>query len=268
MHASKLVSFRSPHIGIMRTHKIFHINFAVALFFMAIALLPTVSYAERPTSDWRSDAVCGRKLAGFESANVEGCADAAYCAAVDKDTRICACQNADQAESANTDVTLEYKGKIQKKWTTEISSMSYGPASFRLDEFGLNQSGKREILFAVMASQSNGMGVQNWSVWSIGDGQVSAPISMHDYGLMGFATRAKGSRSCQLLVSHWDQGRKDGLYVVGRWHNVVQGKFMPIAGRPAVSSRYLFRLEKRRLANMNSGKPLRWYASEDASPVR
>jgi hypothetical protein len=252
----------------MQTNTIFHKQFEAELFCLAFFLLPGLTGAAPLTSDWRNDEVCGKSLPKFEVTKADSCQSETYCSKVDTDTRICACQFADEAESGNTDITLEYKGEVKKKWKTEIMPMTYGPASFRVDEFGLNQTGKKEFLFGVMAEQSNGMGVQNWSVWSISEGQVSAPIEMHDYGIMSFATRAKGRQTCQLLVTQWDHGRHDGLYITGRWYNLVQGKFVSDISRPMVSRRYLFSLEKQRSESITAGKPLRWYASENAKPAR
>ncbi|CAN5471391.1 hypothetical protein BH11PSE11_BH11PSE11_04830 [soil metagenome] len=245
-------------------------NFAVILFLLGAAIFPGLSLAEATSPEWRKDEICGKPLLAFEPARLNACVNEAYCSAVGKDTRLCACQNPGQPESANTTLMLEYKGEIRKKWTTDIFPMSYGPASFRVDEFGLDQDGKKLFLFAVMSAQSNGMGVQYWTIWPLREAEIFAPVEMQDYGVMGFATRTKGGQQCRLLVSRWENGGKDGTgrYIVGRWHNLVDGKLMPAADRLAISSRYLYRLEKQMFASMSANRPLRWFASKDAAPIR
>ena len=230
---------------------------------LALALVSTTLCAQAHAMPWKDDGLCGSTLPKFESAEVQACQTEAYCSSIDPQTRVCACS--DQSEKVQ--LTVEYRGKLVKTWATDVTPVSFGPDALRIDEFGLNQKGEKQALFAVMQGQSNGMAIQSWSIWSIANGQVSDPVPAEDYGLISFATRPKGSQRCQLLVSNWRPGPRGGLFAVGRWHDVHEGQFAPGKERPAMTRRYLYRFEKQRDEHRRTELPLRWYAHPDAHPV-
>jgi hypothetical protein len=227
---------------------------------LAIGLLPALTAAKQPSAPWRNDAICGDRLPAFESTEVKSCPGDAFCSSIDHETRVCACTNADETQTENVQLHLDYKGKIVKTWATEVQPMGLGPDSFRMDEFGWSQRGEKQTLLAVRQGQSNGMAVQSWSVWAIVKGRVSEPVQAEDYGLISFATRPQGSKHCQLLVSDWTPGQRGGLFAVGRWHDLHNDRFQPSQDRPQITRRYLFGFEKQRDKNRDSDVPLRWYS--------
>ena len=239
------------------------------------AIAPSSTLAGR-FDEWRRDAECGRRLPNLlHPTTRQGC-DAAYCTEVPPDPRICACLS--EKEPTGIQILFEYpSGVIKKPWiTNEVSYVYFVTESFRLDAVDLNGDGKDELLFGAMSSQSNGIGIEYWTVWAIDEGQASDPIEVQDYGTMSFATRPHSSRSCQLLVSRWINGWESsqgpGKYIVGRWYQFSKGEgrsggFFPRFDRPAVYQRYRFSLQQLRSEANESGKPLLWYASKKTLPV-
>ena len=235
---------------------------------ISAALLTVISsFAFAGSSEeWRKDKLCGRRLPHFQAVTLKGCLEA-YCAVVG-DSRICACK-----ESENTDeihIILEYKGEKEAKWTAKVMPFIFGPESFRLNEADLDGDGNKEFIFAALWTQSNGMGIEYWTLWAIDEGQVSKPIEIQDYGTMGYLTSAEDDKNCQLLVSRWLDGwepeRGSGLYIVGRWYIYSNGEFSPQFDRPAIYRRYLYRLERLRGESL-SKKPLLWYKSSETHQV-
>lgn len=244
-----------------------------ALIPFAMLLTLSGNTARAGESDaWQKDKPCGQKLPAFQSAAaLPGCLKDAYCAQAPGEIRVCACMKSD--ESGETLLTLEQKGVTKKQWSIEIMLMSFGAESLRLDEADLDGNGTNELLLGVMGSQSNGMGVQYWTVWSIAGEQVSEPLQIEDYGTMGFATQSQQGGACQLLVSRWidgsEPGRGAGLYIVGRWYRFTAGSFFADSDRPVVYRRYLSSLERLRLEYLESQpqKPLLWYTGKETVPV-
>ena len=111
--------------------------------------------------------------------------------------------------------------------------LSFGTELFLLHHVDFTGDGKKQLLLGILSSQSNGMGVQYWTVWAI-DGE--------DYGTMSFATRAKQESACNLLVSRWISGweakRGNGLYIAGLWYQLSNGEFLPNSERPSIFRRY------------------------------
>lgn len=244
----------------------------ILLVFTMLWILSAGSAVAGGSGEWRKDKLCGRKLADFQAvAALQGCTQDAYCAQASAETRICACVKSE--ETGESQLTLEYKGEIKKQWTIEIMPSMLGPESLRLDGADLDGDGKDELLLGAMLSQSNGIGIQYWTVWAITGEQVSEPLEIQDYGTMGFATHPKAGGGCRLLVSRWINGwepkRGEGLYIAGRWYEFANGEFFPSSERPAVYRRYLFNLEQLRLEYLESQpqKPLLWYTGKEAVPV-
>lgn len=235
---------------------------------LALGLMSGPVWTKPVPEPWRNDGLCGAPLPHFAATDVEGCQDEAYCSSIDPETRVCACPDHGETPTDQVQLSVQYRGKVVKTWATDVMPVGLGPDSFRLDEFGWTPSGEKQTLLAVRHDQSNGMAVQSWSVWAIAQGQVSESMAADDYGLISFATRPQGRQGCQLLVSHWEQGPRAGLWAVGRWHQLQQGRFQPDPARPAVTRRYRFHFEHQRNESREANVPLRWYNTQDTRPLR
>lgn len=220
-----------------------------------------------PTETWRTDQPCGERLADFQATMLKGCIHA-YCSTLSDHMQLCACEK----EDANDDMEVERiaaNGQRKSLLKTTIP-FSFSKESFSLQGVDFTGDGKKQFLLGIMSSQSNGMSVQYWTVWAIDGDQVSKPVEMEDYGTMGFATYAKNESRCNLLVSRWISGweakRGNGLYIVGLWHQLINGEFLTNSDRPTIFRRYLFDLEHQREQALyqQSTKPILWYKSRDA----
>ena len=220
------------------------------------------------SKNWNQDTVCGQRLPPFEELTERREAQT-FCSQVHLDTRICA--RYDSAQSDNAQITLEYQGEVKKQWSTEIMPSLFEAKSFHLTQLDFDGDGKDELLFGVKSIESNGMGIQQWLVWAIHEGNLSEPLHMEDFGLMSFTTQSPGNKGCQLFVSQWSSGwdpkRGGGFYIVGRWFNLYEGKFIWDSQRPAVYRRYLSSLERQRNEHEDLAKPLLWFTSKQVSPV-
>jgi hypothetical protein len=233
------------------------------------ATLVTViaSFALASSSEnWRKDRLCGRRIPDLQAVSLEGCLKA-YCATIN-DLRICVCKKTKDTDEIQ--LTLEYKGAIKKQWAAKVMPFMFGLEVFRLDAADLDGDSNEEFLFAAMETQSNGMGIEYWTIWAIDEGHVSKPIEIQDYGTMGYLTSPEEGRGCQLLVARWQDGwepeRGAGLYIVGRWYVFRNGEFSPRFDRPAIYRRYLISLERLRGESL-SKKPILWYKSSKAHQV-
>jgi len=148
----------------------------------------------------------------------------------------------------------------------------FEPESFRLigaDFLGLGTS---QLLLAVLNTQSNGMGVEYWSVWVITPDIVSAPLPLNDFGVMSFLTSAPGGK-CKVFAATWRPGwepkRGHGLYIVGQWHEMSLFDISVDWDRPALYRRYLFDLERQRNRALGDTprQSIPWHTSEAVKPI-
>ena len=176
--------------------------------------------------------------------------------------KLCACveENGDKTHFA-----LEPKGGRRREWNASFIPPMGGDAShFRIDRIG-----DRNLLFAVMRSESVGIAVSDWSVWAIDGERVSKPLEVQNYGTFSFATKPAAGASCLLLAARWHSGweprRGHGMYIAGSWYAVENGAFARVEDRPAIYRRYLSGLESARYDAEERNRPLPWFRS--ASPA-
>lgn len=237
-----------------------------ALAFILLFGTAALSYAS--PEDWRNDKECGKRLPIPIKAEIAGC-QKAYCTQLSESSRICSCLNSSEDEEGN--IFIERSGKIVERWKAKL----YPPAdenSFRVDSVKLTDNGE-DLLVGAMETQSNGMGVQYWTVWAVTKKGISKPLNIQDYGIVGFLTRPTGVNVCNLLATRWMDGSEpkhgDGLYLVGRWFNFEDGNFTPNFERPIIYRRYLKSFEQQRNKAFSAAKPkpLLWFNDGNTKPV-
>jgi len=215
--------------------------------------------------DWRQDKPCGHKLADPVQVETTGC-EVAYCANITDSSQVCAClPSSDSDESM---ITYKKSGVVVLQWNANI----YPPAvasALRVDAADLNNDGKEELVIATMSSASNGMGIEYWDVRILFEEKISNPISVEDYGLMGYLS--SNGKQCRLLVTRWLEGweptKEYGLYLVGRWFELSEHNLQYTLVRPAIKRRYLDSLMQLRLQGSQRDKPVMWFRDPEASPI-
>lgn len=232
-----------------------------------LAILSANSALAADIENWREDKPCGRQLPGLQSVKLEGCIQA-YCTDLPTGARLCACQKSE--ETGETEISLEPKDAPKKLWTVNvIPPMSLNAETFRLDSADMNADGRDEILFGVMESQGQGMGVQHWTLWSLDENKVSNEIHVSDYGVMSFLACSANRSGALLLGSRWISGwepeRGAGLYIAAQWYELGCGGLYPTLNRPGIYHRYLYSLANMRGVELNKAqpKPVRWYSMKD-----
>jgi hypothetical protein len=235
------------------------------------AIIATNSAIANDIEGWRQDKPCGRHLPGLQSVNLKGCIQA-YCTNLPTSALLCVCQKSD--ETGETEVSLETKDAPKKLWTVDvIPPMSLSTETFRLDSADMNADGRDEILFGVMESQGQGMGVQHWTLWALDGNKVSNEIHVSDYGVMSFLACSANRRGALVLgsrwISGWEPDRGSGLYIAAQWYELGCGGLYPTLIRPGIYHRYLNGLANMRGAELNKEqpKPVRWYSIKNAHMI-
>ena len=234
-----------------------------AIAYISTFGIAALSYAS-PES-WRNDKECGKRLPIPIKAEIAGC-QKAFCIQLLKSSRICSCLSSIEDDEGNNEgsIFIERSGKIVERWKAKL----YPPAdenSFRVDSVKRTDNEEDDLLVGAMETQSNGMGVQYWTVWVVSKAGISKPLDIQDYGIVGFLTRGTGEKECNLLATRWMEGsepeRGTGLYLVGRWFKVIDGNLTPHFNRPAIYRRYLLSFQQQRNNAMSTDqpKPLLWF---------
>ncbi len=233
------------------------------IFFNCLLLLSTSILAATPNG-WRNEKPCARSLPPPQPTQISSCLQA-YCSPLPMGSRICVCLKSEDTGQAT--VSIESKNLAKKEWDIELNVAHFGPSGLKLDAGDLDGDGKDEVLLAIMETESQGIGVQRWKVWAIDENNISEPISMEDYGTMGFLTCNTNRREALLLRSQWLEGweprRGDGLYMAAQWFELSSGELTPVRDWPGIYRRYLNSLAKVRENNFvqNKSKPVLWYSS-------
>ena len=214
-----------------------------------LAALPAHAQNEK----WRNDRPCGERQAPMQPATAQGChrawcSDSAF-------GKLCACVRESPEE---IQFTLErLRGK--EAWKAAFVPPFGGEAAhFRIDRIG-----EQALILAVLRSESVGIAVSDWTVWSIDGEKVSPPLEVQNYGTFSFATRPSSGKSCLLLAARWhpgwEPGRGHGMYVAGSWYAIENGKFERVEDRPAIYRRYLSGVERARYDAEERNQPLTWF---------
>jgi hypothetical protein len=216
--------------------------------------------AHAQNEKWRRDTPCGERQAAMQPASTQGCYRA-WCS----DTalgKLCACV---RESTEDLQFILERATRGNETWTARFVPPLGGDAGhFRIDRIS-----ERNLLFAVMRSESVGIAASDWSVWAIDDEKVSKPLEVQNYGTLSFATKPSAGASCLLLAARWHSGweprRGHGMYIAGSWYAVENGAFARVEDRPAIYRRYLSGLESARYDAEERNRPVPWFRS--ASPA-
>jgi hypothetical protein len=233
---------------------------------LLVVLTTTLALAAE-SEKWRKDKPCGHQLPGLQSVKMEGCQQA-YCSDLPTGARLCACLKSD--ETGETQISFEPKNLPKKQWTVEVFPPGFGADSFRLDSADLNADGREELLFGVMESMGQGMGVQNWKLWALDGNEVSNEINVADYGVMSFLTCSNDHKGALLLgsrwVSGWEPRRGEGLYIAAQWYELGCGSLSPTSNRPGIYHRYLSSLGEERGQEFGKDRPnpVQWYSKKNA----
>ena len=233
---------------------------------LVFGLLPSAALA---TESWRKDAPCGSPLASPKPAEKEGCWSS-YCGEAPAFGRVCACQKSESSDEV--ELTLARGDRVLERFSAELWHEPLGAESLRLDEVDFDGDGRKELLIGLLTSRGQGMAVAEWSLWRFDGDALSHPVTVHDYGIVGFPTCAQGGKGALLLVTRWMDGweprRGDGLYLVGRWFEATSDAFQP-AERPMVYRRFLSGLDNERARALTGDlpQPIRWYATPETRPV-
>lgn len=213
---------------------------------------------------------CGKDLPPMSPASLPNC-DKALCApASPLQGRVCACLPAD----SDGEVTLLVNpgSSPAREVKTAMASFMFEPASFRLVAADFLGTRSDQVLVAALNSQSNGMGVELWSLWIVSKDRITRPLEASDFGTMSFLTTATSGK-CEIFVARWrngwEPGRGAGLYITGHWREATaHGDLINDANRPTWYRRYLPDLERQRNAAMaGPRKTLPWFDSPDARRV-
>jgi len=239
----------------------------VGLAFILPFGIAVLSYAS--PEDWRNEKECGKRLPIPIKAEIAGC-QKAYCIKLSESSRICSCLPSIEDDEGN--ILIERSGKIVERWKARLYP-SADEYSFRVDSAKLTDNGEEDLLVGAMETQSNGMGVQYWTVWAVTKTGISKPLDIQDYGIVGFLTRPRGEKVCNLLATRWMEGsepeRGDGLYLVGRWFKLIDGNLTPHFNRPVIYRRYLLSFQQQRNNDMSADqpKPLLWFHNKKTKAV-
>ena len=229
---------------------------------MALLLLvglSTVQSAHATSSKpWEQDQLCGSMLPKPGQASIPNCQEA-YCVSVSESARLCSCRGPRETDEA--EMFLEGDGSVMHRWNAVFGHPG-SPADFRVDVADLTGKGTKDLLVATRTGVSNGMAVQYWEVRAVVGNRLSNPITVEDYGVMGYLTGADTNKQCLLLATRWDNGwepkRGYGLYLWGQWFafNESTGEAYPVLDRPPIFRRYLYSFEKQRLEEYSKERPL------------
>lgn len=238
---------------------------------MMLVFLASASLSVAETDKWRNDKPCGRQLQGLKAVTMDGCIKA-FCSNLPTEARLCACLKSE--ETGETEISFQPKNATKKKWNVEaVPPMSISDETFRLDSADLNGDGKEELIFGVMESQGQGMGVQHWTLWTIAGDKVSDELPVSDYGVMSYLTCSPERKGAYLLASNWIEGweprRGRGLYIAGQWYKSGCGGFCTVLNRPGIYHRYLYSLEEERGKELNAdhAKPVPWHTKKNAHEI-
>lgn len=216
--------------------------------------------ANAQNESWRRDQPCGERQPEFTSADLTGCARA-WCSAT-LHGKLCACvrENSDDIQ-----FVLERGARGNETWKASFVPPLGGDAKhFRVDRVG-----DRNLLFAVMRSESVGIAVSDWRVWAIDSEKISGPLEVQNYGTLSFPTMPRAGNACRLLAARWHPGwepkRGHGMYIAGSWYAIENGEFSRVEARPVIYRRYLFGLERARHDAEERHQPLIWFHSAEAA---
>lgn len=202
---------------------------------------------------------------------------ATWCRRVRGDPRaeVCLSGPVGEAESGlRYRVRYQVDGVLRHAWDANADPQAF-PDVFTADAVDLDGDGRRELFVGLMASESNGIGIQRWRLFALNaKGQPLGDVVVEDYGTLSWLFRLPGQRGCRLLASTWEYGaepgRDEGSYVRGRWLRLSPQGWLPVKGVPDMRRRYLFSFERERIA---ARAPLRWFrkavpcATPDACPT-
>ncbi|HET9466175.1 MAG TPA: hypothetical protein VFO71_11635 [Gemmatimonadales bacterium] len=203
---------------------------------------------------WRQDESCGQRQSAMAPVKDKACYRA-WCSTTELG-RLCACVKED---TDDTHFALERVTGARQTWKAPLVPPLGGDAShFRIDRVGDGR-----LFFGVMAGESVGIAVSNWTVWAIDREGLSKPLEVQNYGTLSYATMARPGASCYLLAarwhSGWEPGRGHGMYIAGSWYAVESGAFVRVLDRPVVYVRYLSGVERARYDAEGRDQPLLWY---------
>jgi hypothetical protein len=128
-------------------------------------------------------------------------------------------------------------------------------SDFEVLQADLNGDGRRELILANHDGTSNGLGINNWTIYIFPDSEFRRPLSplifsVEEYGSLG--TFVTEGNSILILTTKWLWGkdpqgkRRNGLYLVGQWWRYRQGELVPAIERPLLARRYLERFASER----------------------
>lgn len=227
------------------------------IFALALSiLLPVSSFA----ADWRNEKLCTTKSIEFKQSKQADCAQA-WCARDKALGELCACLRNSESESLRM---IWAQGDARHQWSTEVLPIQIDVSSFVLQAFDYMPGPDTPWLFAVREAVSNGMGVNYWKAYALGPQGPSAPLTLHELGVLSLMTRAGNEKSCRLLAGQWqegyEKGRGGGRYFVATWQQPVAGQWQTASSLPTLHRRYLFAFEKERLAGLGEQmKPVFWF---------
>jgi hypothetical protein len=153
-----------------------------------------------------------------------------------------------------------------------------GPASGIVDTFAvieadLNADGLHEVVIPLMTAESNGMGVDYWTVYILTPGSNAWGVDslvVEDYDHRGSWVVLPGERKCNLLGTHWvngfEAGRGGGLYYEASWYALEYGRLERRMDRPVLHRRFLYGFQRARRIPRSPTAPLSWLQSSLAKP--
>lgn len=223
-------------------------------------LLACVASAE----DWKNEKPCATPKIPFKQTDTPKCVQS-YCAAATQLGKLCVCVPEDAEQNA---LVMIRRGDREESWPVEVIPAGLDPSFFELRPLARSGPAAETWLFAMLTSQSNGMGVQRWEVRLISPQRTSQARTAIDFGALSQLTQPAQGGACRLLsgqwVNGWDRKRGGGLYFVAEWFEALDGEWQSAKDMPVLHRRYLnnFAVARGKVLGPPTG-PLRWYNHVD-----
>lgn len=151
--------------------------------------------------------------------------------------------------------------------------------SFEVTTVDLDGDGIAERVLAAWNMQSNGLGVNSWTIRVFDQGwkQLGQFDTVADWGPSSITRAPRGRRGCDLAITAFVESVNrrgvGGISFEARFHRLAGGHVEEASDRPAVQRRYDFAFERQRTAHFRGeteyrGDVATWLANARPSPPR
>lgn len=203
----------------------------------------------------------------------------AHCTTLPGNTRVCKGRNAND-ESGDGIFIIQRNGVKLGEIKGAISANGASPESFFALSGDLDKNKSAELVIVDFGGQSNGLGVNYYTVNIFPDFQTKGfqtPLSFdtHEFGTEGTFRYDTKTNETLIMLSEWggvnvpDAKRGGGTYFTGRFFRYQNGKLKPAAGRPILARRLLNSFARERARTDASPlRPYNWLSSPQAVKLK